>query len=304
MQCTTGEPEKVRGIVSNPVVRTLFQAKPLGDRILFIAHEGQGLNFNDILMIGCGKMGGALLGHWLTGGENFTIVDPALDAAPAGARLVADAADLGDATFDVVIVAIKPQMIDEIMPRHAPRLRNGGYALSIAAGSAAARISRAMDGAPVIRVMPNLPAAVGQGVSGLYAAADADPAQLAHAQAMMERAGAVVTVDSEDKLDRVTAVAGSGPGYVFEIARAYVAAAEELGFTREEARTMVLGTMAGTVAMALEEGAPELGTLRESVTSKGGTTAAGLAALNGADELSRLMRATLQAAYDRAVELR
>lgn len=262
------------------------------------------MSFNDILMIGCGKMGGALLGHWMAGEESFTIVDPALDAAPAGARLVADPADLGDARFDVVIVAIKPQMIDEVLPGHAARLAEGGYALSIAAGCSAARISRAMNDAPVVRVMPNLPAAVGQGVSGLYAAPDADPAQLAHAKALMERAGAVVTVDSEDKLDRATAVAGSGPGYVFEIARTYVAAAEELGFSREEARTMVLGTMAGTVAMALADGAEDLGSLRISVTSKGGTTAAGLAALNGEDELSRLMRATLNAAYERAVELR
>ena len=255
-------------------------------------------------MIGCGKMGGALLDHWMAGSENFTIVDPALDAAPAGARLVADAADLGEASFDVVIVAIKPQMIDDVLPGHAHRLRSHGYALSIAAGCSAERIAGAMDGAPVVRVMPNLPAAVGQGVSGLYAAPDADPAQLAHARALMERAGEVIAVDSEDRLDRVTAVAGSGPGYVFEIARAYVVAAEELGFTREEARTMVLGTMAGTIAMALEDGAPDLGSLRESVTSKGGTTAAGLGALNGDDELSRLMRATLQAAYERAVELR
>ncbi|WP_374405394.1 pyrroline-5-carboxylate reductase family protein [Pelagerythrobacter sp.] len=262
------------------------------------------MQFNHILMIGCGKMGGALLKHWSNGSEDFTIVDPALDKAPAGARLVNDAEALGEDKFDVVIAAIKPQMIDDILPGHAHRLAEGGYVLSIAAGCSTDRLARAMNDAPVVRVMPNLPAAVGQGVSGLYAAADADSDQLAHARALMERAGSVVVVDSEDKLDRVTAVAGSGPGYVFEIARAYVAAAEDLGFTREEARTMVLGTMAGTVAMAMEDDADDLGSLRNSVTSKGGTTAAGLAALNGGDELSRLMRATLQAAYDRAVELR
>lgn len=262
------------------------------------------MNFNNILMVGCGKMGSALLTHWMSGGERFTIVDPALESAPASARLVADAGELGDEQFDVVIVAIKPQLVDEVVAQHAHRLAAGGYALSIAAGCSAGRIAKALNGAPVVRVMPNLPAAVGEGVSGLYAAGDADPAQLAHAQAMMERAGDVVVVDSEDRLDRVTAVAGSGPGYVFEIARTYVAAAEELGFSHEDARKMVLGTMAGTLAMAMEDGADELGSLRNSVTSKGGTTAAGLAALNGDDELSRLMRATLQAAYDRAVELR
>ena len=118
------------------------------------------------------------------------------------------------------------------------------------------------------------------------------------------RTGTAITVDAEDKLDRVTAVAGSGPGYVFEIARTYVAAAQELGFSAQEARAMVLGTMAGTVAMAQADEAGDLEALRNSVTSKGGTTAAGLDALNGDDTLTRLMRSTLQAAYDRAVELR
>jgi pyrroline-5-carboxylate reductase len=266
------------------------------------------LNFNNILMIGCGKMGGALLNHWMSGGENFTIVDPALDSAPSPVRLVSDLNALGEEKFDVVIVAIKPQMIDDVLPGYASRLAEGGYVLSIAAGSSAQRIARAMagagEGAPVVRVMPNLPAAVGQGVSGLYAGSEVGADQRAHATAMMERAGTVVTVDDEDRLDRVTAVAGSGPGYVFEIARAYVAAAQEQGFSAEDARAMVLGTMAGALAMAMEDGAPDLETLRNSVTSKGGTTAAGLAALNGDETLSRLMRVTLQAAYDRAVELR
>lgn len=262
------------------------------------------MSFNNILMIGCGKMGGALLNHWMTGGENFTIVDPALESAPSPVRLVSDLNALGEEKFDVVIVAIKPQMIDDVLPDYASRLAEGGYVLSIAAGCSAQRIAHAMNGAPVVRVMPNLPAAVGQGVSGLYAGPEVGADQRAHASAMMERAGTVVAVDDEDRLDRVTAVAGSGPGYVFEIARAYVAAAEEQGFNTEDARAMVLGTMAGALAMAMEDGAPDLETLRNSVTSKGGTTAAGLAALNGDETLSRLMRVTLQAAYDRAVELR
>ncbi|WP_454598842.1 pyrroline-5-carboxylate reductase family protein [Qipengyuania sp. SM2507] len=255
-------------------------------------------------MIGCGKMGGALLDHWMTGGENFTIVDPGLTSAPDGARLLADRAALGDERFDVIVVAIKPQMIDDLIPPYREHLEPGGYVLSIAAGTAAERIAQAMGGAPVVRVMPNLPAAVGRGVSGLYAdrAAETDP--LTHAEAMMRRAGATVTVDSEDKLDRVTAVAGSGPGYVFEIARAYVAAAMEMGFSEGEARAMVLGTMGGAVAMAEAHGAPDLETLRNSVTSKAGTTAAGLDALNGDDLISARMRDTLAAAYNRAVELR
>lgn len=119
----------------------------------------------------------------------------------------------------------------------------------------------------------------------------------------MARAGTVVWVNEEDKLDRVTAVAGSGPGYVFEIARTYIEAAKALGFTHEQARDLVLGTMQGAIEMALGSD-DSVETLRNSVTSKNGTTQAGLEALNADGALTELMRRTTQAAYDRAVELR
>ena len=255
-------------------------------------------------MVGCGKMGGALLSHWMQGSEQFTVVDPALDSAPDGARLVRDRSEIASETFDVVIVAIKPQMIDDILPDYASMLSENGYVLSIAAGCSLSRLSRLMGGAPAVRVMPNLPAAVGKGVSGLCADDKGQGPALAHAETMMGRTGTAVVVDSEDKIDRVTAVAGSGPGYVFEIARAYVAAAMEMGFDEDEARALVLGTIEGATAMALEPGAAGLEDLRNSVTSKGGTTAAGLDALNGDGTISRKMRETLEAAYNRAVELR
>ena len=151
--------------------------------------------------------------------------------------------------------------------------------------------------------MPNLPAAIGAGVSGICASDDIAEDQMSHAREMMARTGTVIPVASEDALDRVTAVAGSGPGYVFEIARAYVEAARELGFDRREAEAMVLSTLQGTIAMA-QQGDGTLEELRDSVTSKNGTTAAGLEALNGEGQLSTLFSRTLSAAYDRAVELR
>lgn len=257
----------------------------------------------NILLIGCGKMGGALLSQWKDGGDEFTIVDPGLREAPKGVRLLDDRAHLGAEKFDVVVVAIKPQMIDDILPSYASHLTDQGYALSIAAGCSIDRLRRVLGGKPVIRVMPNFPAAIGEGVSGLCASDEVDDRQLAHATTLMERAGTVVIVDSEDKLDRVTAVAGSGPGYIFEIARTYVAAAMELGFSLDEARALVLGTMAGAVAMARGSDMA-LEDLRESVTSKNGTTQAGLEALNGDGVLSRRLKATVDAAYARAVELR
>lgn len=249
-------------------------------------------------------MGGALLKHWNTGNENFTVADPFLDSAPRNVRLVKDISSISGEKFDVIIVAIKPQMIDEVLPAYRPLLVAGGYVLSIAAGASLARLASAMGSAPIIRVMPNLPAAVGKATSGLCPSQNTDSDQLAHARDLMERAGVVVSVKDEDMLDRITAVAGSGPGYVFEIARAYISAAREMGFDEEQARQLVLGTMEGTVAMALVHPDISLEDLRNSVTSKGGTTAAGLEALNGDGTLSRKLRETVEAAYRRAVELR
>ncbi|MEE4339015.1 pyrroline-5-carboxylate reductase [Erythrobacter sp.] len=257
----------------------------------------------NILLVGCGKMGGALLENWKRGDEAFAIVDPFLDSAPEGVALHEKREEVADRQFDVIVAAIKPQMIDEVMPDYSDMSTSKGYLLSIAAGCSIARLKKVSGGKPVIRIMPNLPAAIGAGVSALCASEDATEAQLAHARAMMERTGTVITVEDEDAIDRFTAVAGSGPGYVFELARAYTEAAMALGFDEDQARAMVLGTLQGTVAMAAGSG-EKLETLRNSVTSKSGTTAAGLNALNGKGELSALLSATLEAAYDRAVELR
>ena len=249
-------------------------------------------------------MGSALLSQWISGNETITVVDPMASDLPDSVELVRDRDAIADRQFDCIVAAVKPQMFDDVMPDYTVHLADDGYVISIAAGYSVARLSDLMGGAPVIRVMPNLPAAVGQGVSGLYAGPKASEAHIRHATQFMERAGSVITVESEEKLDRVTAVAGSGPGYVFEIARAYAEAAMAQGFSEEEAREMVLGTIGGAIAMASAPGAATLEDLRNSVTSKGGTTAAGLNALNGDNGLTDRMHATLQACYDRAVELR
>ena len=249
-------------------------------------------------------MGGALVDHWNEGDDHFTIIDPFLERAPQGTRLEKDREALRADRFDVVVVAIKPQMLGDILPDYADHLADDGYVLSIAAGASIERIAGLLGGAPVVRVMPNLPAAVGQGVSGLVAGPGVTDAQKDHAMAMMGRTGTVIPVETEDGLDRVTAVAGSGPGYVFEIARTYVDAARAMGFDTKQARALALGTMQGTVAMALDQPDTDLATHRDNVTSKGGTTAAGLAALNGDDAITDHFRACVQAAYDRAVELR
>ncbi len=258
---------------------------------------------HEILIVGCGKMAGALLVNWFQGGDRFTIINPALDAPPDGVKLVRETQSLDGRQFDVIVIGIKPQLIDKVVPDHAPLLAEDGYVLSMAAGCEFDRIKSVTGNAPVVRIMPNLPASIGKGVSAICASADVSDDQLAHARALMERTGSVVVVDEEDQIDRFTAIAGSGPGYVFEFARTYVDAATKMGFDANSARKMVLDMIDGTIAMARASDDP-LSDLRNSVTSKGGTTAAGLDALNGSGDLSVLIEDTVNKAYSRALELK
>ena len=247
-------------------------------------------------------MGSALLQQWRAVANSdfrdhsFLVIDPAVNAGSADdfgpISYVNAPPPVDQCNFDLVIVAVKPQIVDAVLPDYAERLAKDGFVASVAAGCSLSRLSKLAGDVPVVRIMPNLPASIGQGVSGLCADATATEAQRKAVEALMKAAGMVLWVDDEDKLDRLTAVAGSGPGYVFEIARAYVQAAQNIGFSADEARKLVLGTIAGTVAMA--QGSPEsLDDLRASVTSKNGTTAAGLDALNGDGGLDTRLQATV-----------
>lgn len=255
------------------------------------------------LMAGCGKMGGAMLSRWIEAGlADFSVVDPG-GPPPFPVRHDGALDAFASDRFDVVIAAIKPQMVDAVLPAYGAVMAKGAFAISIAAGVPARRVSEALGGAPVVRVMPNLPAAVGRGVTALYAGEGVTDAHKALATRMIEATGTAVWLDDEDKIDRFTAVAGSGPGYVFEILRAFEEAAREIGFDDEVARELVLGTVAGTTEMATRDDRP-LAELRNDVTSPNGTTQAGLDALRDGGTMERLLRETVQAAYERAVALR
>lgn len=256
------------------------------------------------LMVGCGNMGASLLQRWTDIDTTaFTIVDPTSGFTHPKVRMLKSSDALGDAQFDLLIIAIKPQLIDTIIPDYRPYLSSTGSVLSIAAGYSCERLQAITDGKPVIRVMPNMPASIGKGMSGLFATPGTPADHLSHVMDLMKATGDVIQVDREDDIDRVTAIAGSGPGYVFEIARAYTQAAMDLGFDAATAKRLVLGTLSGTVDMAIHTG-DDLAALRNSVTSKAGTTEAGLTALNGDNGLTERLQATTRAAYDRAVELR
>lgn len=257
-----------------------------------------------VAMIGCGKMGGAMLSRW-TGLDDFdfTVIDPARPNLPDDVTLAEKLADLSDQRFDLLILAIKPQMIDTVLPDYRDRLTADGCLISVAAGYSIARLEAIMGAVPIIRVMPNLPAMIGRGASGYVGNSATSQKHATMVEALLEAVGTAVEVDSEDMLDRLTAISGSGPGYVFQIIHSYIQAAKNMGFDEQAATALVQATMAGATEMAvtLDESAE---TLRNNVTSKAGTTEAGLNALNGDGSLDRLMKATIQAAYDRAVALR
>ncbi len=258
----------------------------------------------DILLVGCGKMGGAMLRRWLGAmPARFTTVNRSGRALPPGTEHVTGADALEGRRFDAIIIAVKPQQIPDVLPNYTELLSEGGCYVSIAAGFSAASIGKLVGDKPVVRLMPNLPALVGRSVNGLYANAACNQAHRDLGDQLAKTTGTAVWLDSEDELDRLTAVAGSGPGYVFEIARSYIAAAEALGFSRETARALVLETMGGAVEMAMRS-RDDVAELRNSVMSKKGTTEAGINALRRDGLLDSLLEDTTRAAYDRAVELR
>ena len=258
-----------------------------------------------ILMLGCGKMGGALLTRWVAATPfDFTALSPSgRRSLPEGVRLVRGADELGGETFDAAVLAVKPQMVNEVLPQYVGFLSVGAPLLSIVAGTSCATLAAHAPQAALIRIMPNLPAAIGMGVSGVYAPADTPPEHIHLTETLLEPTGHMLQCKSEDELDRITAIAGSGPGFAFEIIRAWSEATAGLGFDADDSRDWILQMIRGAVELALQRGDP-LEELRREVTSKNGTTAAGLAALNGDGLIDTRLRAMLLAAYERAVELR
>jgi pyrroline-5-carboxylate reductase len=258
----------------------------------------------NILLIGCGKMGGAMLRQWASNDDNrFTVADPAASDFPEGVAHVSKATSLPPAAFDVVLIAIKPQMIATVLPDYAFALKSDGCFVSIAAGCSIDTIAGIVGEKAIIRVMPNLAAMVGLGVSGLCANTHCTAQQKADVTGLIAETGTCIQLSSEDEIDRLTAVSGSGPGYIFEVMRSYVAAAMALGFDEQTARSLVFDTITGTVETARQS--PEtLEDLRNSVTSKNGTTQAGLAELMRGGSLDALFQDTVQAAYSRAAELK
>ena len=248
-------------------------------------------------------MGGAMLAGWLADSSlqaEFSIIDPV--ASHARVPVFASDADWqadGRPAPDMIVLAVKPQIMAEVAPGLRGLAGPQTAFLSIAAGLSSDGLADLFgSGAAIIRSMPNLPATVGQGITALYANAAVRPEQLQLAEQLLGAIGAVVQLEDESLMDAVTALSGSGPAYVFLLAEVMQQAGEALGLEAGLAGQLARQTVIGAAALLDEAGEPA-SVLRENVTSKGGTTAAALSVLMGPDGLDQLMERAMQAARDR-----
>lgn len=263
-----------------------------------------GLN---LLLVGCGKMGGALLDGWCAAGlaDRIDVVEPA-DTGPThrGVHRVAGQEDLpADISPDIVVLAVKPQAMDDVVPTYRRLVRPTTAFLSIAAGKTIDYLRDGLGGAAaVVRAMPNTPAAIGKGMSVLVAGPDVMAVQRDACDRLMAAVGAVEWVDDEALLDAVTALSGGGPAYVFLLIEAMAAAGVAAGLPAATAMRLARTTVVG--AGALAEASPQPAEiLRRNVTSPGGTTAAALSILMSKDGLQPMFEKAIAAATARSREL-
>jgi pyrroline-5-carboxylate reductase len=260
-----------------------------------------------IALAGAGKMGGAMLTGWLAGGldgRRVVVIEPHPSPeigalAAQGIRLNPAAQDTGE--VDTLVVAVKPQSFRETGATFKPFTGPSTLVVSIMAGTTIASLE-AVCGGSVVRAMPNTPAAIGRGITVAVAAKNVSAAQRAIADALLRATGSVEWVDKESLMDAVTAVSGSGPAYVFllaeELARAGIAA----GLPAELATKLARETVAGSGEL-LHRSELASATLRQNVTSPGGTTAAALDVLMGPNGLQPLLTRAVAAATQRSKDL-
>lgn len=258
-----------------------------------------------LALAGAGKMGGAMLTGWLAGGldaKRVVVIEPmpSADIAALAARGVRiNPKDIGE--VETLVIAVKPQSFREAGAALKPQVGPSTLVVSIMAGTTMKSLQDAVGGA-LVRAMPNTPAAIGRGITVAVAARNVSAAQRATADALLRATGAVEWVEDEGLMDAVTAVSGSGPAYVFllaeELARAGVAA----GLPEQLASRLARETVAGSGEL-LHRSDLSSATLRQNVTSPGGTTAAALEVLMGQNGMRQLMTRAIAAATARSKEL-
>ena len=259
-----------------------------------------------LLIIGCGNMGGAMLAGWLKAGENparFAILDPALPEAPAGVTLYREAAEAEAAgAHDAVMLGFKPQQLRALAPGLQGLTGEGVTICSLLAGITRAQLSAAFPGAKGhVRVMPNLAARINTSPV-ILCESGLDDAGRGDLFALYDLLGTAIWLDDEGRFDLVTALAGSGPGFVYRFIDALAGAAVELGLERDVAEQLALVTVDGASALAAASDVGP-GELADRVASPGGMTREGLNVLDEGQALHRLLVETLRATRDKGAEL-
>lgn len=260
-----------------------------------------------LAVVGAGVMGETVIAGLLRGGwsaDQITAVDryqPRLDEIAATYAVGSAPLAKAVAAADTVVIVVKPQDLAALLPQVGAALRTGTLVVSLCAGVTTSRIESALPaGTPVVRVMPNTPAQVDAGMAAISAGLEASAEHLTFVTGLLSPIGAVVTVP-EKYQDAVTAVSGSGPAYIFYVVEAMIDAGVFLGLPRDIATTLAVQTLVGS-AKLLDESERSATTLREMVTSPGGTTAAALRKLDDHAVKSAFI-AALEAARDRSQEL-
>lgn len=265
-----------------------------------------------VVLVGCGNMGYAMLAGWLKSGKLIAgevfVIEPNAPlrerAEKLGAAVAAEAAAMpADLTPNLLIFAVKPQVMRDVVPAYKRFAGKGATFLSIAAGTPIATFEELLGGsAAVVRCMPNTPAAIGKGMMVVVSNPHVSEGAKAFIADLLSASGEVATIDDEKLMDAVTAVSGSGPAYVFHFIEALTAAAEHAGLKPETARLLAMQTIYGAASLAAES-REEPGVLRQQVTSPNGTTAAALGVLMGEGRLTSLVTEAVEAARLRSIEL-
>ncbi len=263
-----------------------------------------------VVLVGAGNMGFAMLAGWLDAGiltpDEIVVVEPSealRDRAAKRGVAVSSGPDGVSGQPQLVVLAVKPQLIKDIAAGYRGLAADGATFLSIAAGTTIATLSGVLGGqTPIIRCMPNTPAAIGKGMMVTFANEHVSPETAAFVERLLAASGEVATIPREELMDAVTAVSGSGPAYIFHFIEALAAAGVSVGLDPETAALLARQTVYGAASLAFESG-EDAGKLREQVTSPNGTTAAALKVLMAKDGLTQLMTKAVLAARDRGVEL-
>jgi pyrroline-5-carboxylate reductase len=266
----------------------------------------EGSHHASIWLIGAGRMGGAKLRGWLAAGvpaSAIAVKEPS--PAPDMAALLQKhgITEKPASPPDVLVLAVKPQIMNQVLKEVAPLAGPHTAVLSIAAGRTVASIaSHFAEGAAIVRAMPNLPAEIGRGITAAFANAHTSASQRELCETLLRATGQVVWVEDESLIDAVTAVSGSGPAYVFYLVECLAAAARDAGLPAGLAERLARATVEGAGELLYRSDLPPA-KLRENVTSPGGTTAAGLSVLMRRPGLEDLVRETVAAAARRSREL-